>query len=240
MAIALGAEIVAETAFSRPLMHSAEIFPAIESLLENEGHRPNQIEHVYISGGPGSFTGLRIAATLSKIMHLANAVKVVTVDTLDIIAYNSADYFREDIKSDPGGNGVPVGKIAVIIDAKRGQFFVAVYNCRLDEFNDSKQVAFDRLYEKVMPDSLMSAREFIEQFAAADEPLWLLGDGLVYHKDKFEAEGIRFFDKRYWSPRANKVHMLGWQIAQQGGFADPINMRPFYIRQPEITMKKAR
>lgn len=239
VAIAIGAEVLAETVFSCPLMHSAEIFPAIVSLLKCAGRKPDQIEHVYISGGPGSFTGLRIAATLAKGMHLANAVKVVTVDTLDIIAYNSADYFREniDIGSDFGRNRVPIEKIATILDAKRGQFFIAVYNCHLNKGEDSQQLVFDKLYEKIMPDSLMSASDFIAQFAASDKPIWLLGDGLVYHRDKFKAEGVRFFLEKYWSPHANKVHRLGWQIAQQGGFADPIELRPFYLRQPEITIK---
>jgi len=238
VAIAFGAEILAETVFSCPLMHSAEIFPAIVSLLRRAGRKPDQIEHVYISGGPGSFTGLRIAATLAKIMHLAGSVKVVTVDTLDIIAYNTADYFKEniDIKFDSGKNRMPVEKIATVLDAKRGQFFIAVYNCLLNK-DDLQKDVFDRLYEKIMPDSLMSASEFIAQYAENDKPIWLLGDGLVYHRDKFKAEGVRFFQDKYWSPHAIKVHKLGWQMAQRGGFADPINLRPFYLRRPDITIK---
>ena len=81
---------------------------------------PEEIEQIYISVGPGSFTGLRIAVTLAKTMHLASAAKIVAVDTLDVIAANINDYIKEQT------NGFPE-KIATIIDAKRGQFFIAVY-----------------------------------------------------------------------------------------------------------------
>ncbi len=236
--IAFGGEILAETIFSCPLMHSAEIFPAIIALLKRARRKPDQIEHVYISGGPGSFTGLRIATTLAKAMHLANTVKVIAVDTLDVIAYNTVDYIREkiDIKSRSGKNKDSIEKIATIVDAKRGQFFVAVYNCNLYEA-DAQRAMFSRQYEKISPDSLMSASEFIVKFTGKNKPIWLLGDGLVYHRDKFKAKGVCFFEEKYWSPRANKVHMLGWQMARQAVFADPINLTPFYLRRPDVKIK---
>ena len=96
VAIALGEKILAETTFSAPIRHSAEIFPAISDLLNRFSRKPDQIDQVYISVGPGSFTGLRIAVTLAKTMHLANATKIVAVDTLDVIAANANDYIKEE------------------------------------------------------------------------------------------------------------------------------------------------
>ena len=88
VAIAIGAKILDETSLSAPLRHSAEIFPAISELLYRFDLAPAQIEHIYISSGPGSFTGLRIAVTFAKTMHLANSAKVVAVNTLDVVAAN--------------------------------------------------------------------------------------------------------------------------------------------------------
>ncbi len=238
VAIALGGKILAETVFSCPMMHSAEIFPAIIALLERVRRRPDQIEHIYISGGPGSFTGLRIATTLVKAMHLANSTKVVAVDTLDVIACNTIDYFKGEMSKMSRSEHSEASnvKIATVIDAKRGQFFIAVYNRLLNE-DDAQYTVFDKQYEKILPDSLMSASEFLAQFAGMDKPIWLLGDGLVYHKDKYKAEGVFFLDEKYWSPRANKVHMLGWQMAQQSRFADPIKLTPFYLSRPDVKIK---
>ena len=184
VAVAVGEQLFAESAFSAPIRHSAELLPAASDLLARFSRKPKEIEQVYISVGPGSFTGLRIAVTLAKIMHLANnAVKIVAVDTLDVIAAN--------VTFENSG----VERIATILDAKRGQFFIAVY----------QQTTRDGVWEKAFPDSLMTADEFLVRFSDAGEPVWLLGEGLVYYKDKFKAAGVKFLDEQYWTPRAAKV-----------------------------------
>jgi len=219
VAIALGEQMLSEAHFSGPMRHSAEIFPAVDRLLNGFSRKPKEIEHIYISVGPGSFTGLRIATAMAKTMHLANAAKIVAVDTLDVIAANATDYIKEE-------KAKGLTKIATILDAKRSQFFIAVYQ--------NKQGR----WKKLMPDCLMTARQFLEKSAGNSQPIWLLGEGLVYYKDKFEADGIRFLNERYWSPRAEKVHLLGWQKALAGQFADPLTLQPTYLRRPDIKEKR--
>jgi tRNA threonylcarbamoyladenosine biosynthesis protein TsaB len=217
VALALGQQLLAESCFSAPMRHSAEIFPAVFGLLERFGRRPSQIEHVYISIGPGSFTGLRIAATFAKIMHLANAAKIVAVNTLDVIAANATDYAKK--------KKCKLDRIATVLDAKRGQFFIAVYQSSRGRWT------------KLAPDCLMSAEDFLAKFAA-DKPLWLLGEGLVYYKDKFASDGICFLDGRYWYPKAEKVHLLGWQMALAGQFADALTLQPAYLRGADVKQKR--
>jgi tRNA threonylcarbamoyladenosine biosynthesis protein TsaB len=242
-AIALGEQMLSEAHFSGPMRHSAEIFPAVDSLLERFSRKPEEIEHIYISVGPGSFTGLRIAVALAKTMHLANATKIIAVDTLDVIAANATDYIKEE-------KAEGLTKIATILDAKRSQFFIAVYQMdlampygnkqvRLGLLRDGlRQMAYTSRWKKSMPDCLMTAQQFLENFAGNSQTVWLLGEGLVYHKDKFKAEDIRFLDERYWNPRAEKVHLLGWQKALAGQFADPLTLQPTYLRRPDIKEKQ--
>jgi len=234
VALAIEGEILAESAFSGPMRHSAEIFPAINTMLNSVGKKPYQIDHIYISGGPGSFTGLRIATTLAKALHLANKTRIVQVDTLDVIASNIDDYKRDNIGVEE--SELSIENIAPVLDAKRGQFYIAVYH-HIPGQAKSHNTSFNKDYRKILPDSLMSSSEFLAKFACAHKPIWLLGDGLVYYKDKFKAEGVRFFDEKYWSPRASKVHMLGWQMAQKSVFADPVNLTPFYLRRPDVIIK---
>ncbi len=218
VAIAEGANILAETAFSRQLRHSAEIFPASQELLERFGKRANEIEQIYVSVGPGSFTGLRISVTMAKTMSLASGSKIVAVDTLDAIATNASDYMK--LKN------VDIEQIGVILDAKRGQFFVAVY-----ENKDGK-------WEKILADCLMSSSEFVEKFGHNKQRIKLLGEGLVYYKKDFECDGIEFLDEKYWWPSARKVHLLGWEKAQRGQFEDALNLQPLYLRLPELGKKR--
>lgn len=235
VAIASGHEILAENCFSGPMRHSAELFPAISALLAQFDRRPKDIEHIYISVGPGSFTGLRITVALAKTMHLANAAKIVPVDTLDVIAANATDYIQ--------GKDVDIYKFATLLDAKRGQFYIAVYK-RVSKSTDAQHAIPKSLplrtqgqYEKILPDCLMTASQFLDKFARNAEPLWLLGEGLVYHTDAFKAENIHFFDKALWNPRAAKVHLLGWQLALKGKFADPLTLQPNYLLRPDAEEK---
>ncbi len=241
VAVAFGEKLVSEIRFCGPLKHSIDIFPAVRDLLNGINRSPGQIEQVYISGGPGSFTGLRIAATLAKIMHLANAAKIIKVDTLDIIATNAVRLIPDSSLSPSEDQILPVGckRIAVVLDAKRGQFFIAVYELALQEHSiegepDKQDNGF---WKKAVPDSLMTISEFLDRFACREHPIWLLGDGLVYYKDKFKADGVYFLGEQYWSPQANKVHLLGWQMALNGQFADPLKLTPNYLRKPDVTLK---
>ena len=154
--------------------------------------------------------------------------------------------------------------VATVLDAKRGQFFIAAYaalrylapsftggspdNHEGQDTKDGKLASSTEhrpasikyrasRYEKVLPDSLTTPSEFLEQFACAHKPVWLLGDGLLYHKDEFQAEGIHFFDQTYWSPRASKVHLLGYTEAIAGHFANPLTLTPNYLLRPDIKVK---
>ncbi len=254
VAIALGEKILAETTFSAPIRHSAEIFPALSNILDRFSRKPDQIEQIHISVGPGSFTGLRIAVTLAKTMHLANAVKVVTVDTLDVIAANATDYIKEEntnitSHSEPSCHSEQSEfedqprretpeRIATILDAKRGQFFIAVYKRNTSSESAEAEATSNEIWKKVFQDSLMTSSQFLTQFACDEKPIWLLGEGLVYYRDKFKADGIRFLNERYWTPRAEKVHLLGWKSAVQEKFANPLTLQPAYLRKPDVKAKR--
>ena len=236
VAIALNGKMLAEKVFSAPLKHSAEIFPAIRDLLAHFNLEPGQIEHIYISGGPGSFTGLRIATTIAKIMQLAQAVKIVTVDTLDVVAANVINLIPEKTIT-ASNHKQPVMKterVAAVLDAKRGQFFIAVYERDKDE--ESKAVG-QAIWKKVLQNCLMTPSQLLDKFCCEAKPTWLLGDGLLYYKDKFQADNVHFYDEKYWSPRAGKVFLLGRYMALKEQFADALTLTPNYLRKPDVTIK---
>ena len=230
--LGFGGKIACEASFSGIMRHSAEIFPVIKEQLDSLGAKPAEIEHLYISNGPGSFTGLRIAATLAKSMYLANFLKIVTVDTLDVIASNAiiainTGNISKDFPVKEGNDEIV--RIGVVLDAKRGQFFIAVY--------DIIERGGGLEFEKVLQDSLMTASEFLEKFACPQKTIWLLGDGLVYHREKFRACGVEFFNEKHWSPVARNVYLLGRNMSQKKQFADPVDLKPYYLCRPEIRPK---
>ena len=240
VALALGPKLLDQATFTAPMRHSAEIFGAITALMDRFDLCPKQVNHIYVSIGPGSFTGLRISVTIAKAMHIANPVSIVAVDTLDVIAANASSADQEQ----------PIDRIATILDAKRNQFYIAVHkrpehpgNAPPKPTYDIRHTTYDIRHTKlpnwqrVIPDSLMTATHFLDTFADPANPIHLLGDGLLFHKDKFQSPGTRVLDEQYWSPQAANVHALGYQLAIAGKFADPLNLIPAYIRRPEAEEK---
>ncbi len=243
VAVAFDDQLWDQATFSAPLRHSAEILPTIARLLHGIDRTPRQIDQVHISTGPGSFTGLRIAVTLAKSVHLANRAKIVAVDALDVIAANVNDAASAVLFHLPAEN-CEIQRIATLLDAKRGQFFVAVYDRQAahapspaDETGYQIPAPKGDLWRKTLPDCLMSASAFLDKFADKRCSISLLGDGLLYHQDKFHAEGVHILDPAHWSPRAANVHLLGYQKALKGLFADPVTLVPYYLRGPQVTLK---
>jgi tRNA threonylcarbamoyladenosine biosynthesis protein TsaB len=216
--LAHGPKLIDSIHFTGPMRHSAELFTSIDRLISKAEYTPKDIEQIYISYGPGSFTGIRIAVTLAKTLNFANGTKIVAVDTLDVVRANVMDYLRE--------NKTHIGRIGTIIDAKREQFFIAVFE------------NIEGRWIKTHNDSLMDAAEFVRHFGDPNKPIWLLGEGLVYYAHLFAANGIHLLEKKYWPATAEKVHMLGWEMACRNQFADPMKLAPNYLRGPDAVPKK--
>jgi len=250
VALAAGPELLEELQFSAPMQHSAEVFPAIDRLLKRYDRSPSELEQVHVSIGPGSFTGLRIAVAMAKAMHLAHAVRIVAVDSLDVVAANLSDASRRRFqdRSDRQETSI-LDRIAALFDAKRGQFYAAAYEWASPQSSESGGSRNEEpgyripapnngFWRKILPDCLITVPELIERFAGAGQ-IGLLGDGLLYHRDEFQADGILVLPEPYWSPHAANVHLLGFQKALAGRFADPLTLTPFYLRGPQVTLKKS-
>jgi len=215
VAVGIGDKILGETTFSGVMTHSRELFPAAESLLKRIDRQIVDVAHIYIAAGPGSFTGLRIAVTMAKMMALAGGTKIVAANTMDVLTVNASEYIKE--------KKIKILRLAAILDAKRKQFYVGLY----ENTNGN--------WQKSTTDCLITASDFVDRFAQPDNPIWLLGEGLVYYKDAFCAPGVHFLDEAYWPAHARAVYSVCRKKAKAGDFSDPVDLTPLYIRRPEAT-----
>ncbi|HWE52551.1 MAG TPA: tRNA (adenosine(37)-N6)-threonylcarbamoyltransferase complex dimerization subunit type 1 TsaB [Bryobacteraceae bacterium] len=100
-----------ETPVHAPEGFSRVLFGEIQSLLARQNLSLEQIDIYAGASGPGSFTGVRVGLTAMKGLAEVNGKKVVAVSNLAALAALGKTNTR-----------------AVIIDAKRGEIFAAVYN----------------------------------------------------------------------------------------------------------------
>ena len=86
----------------------------VDSALRSAGLEREQIECVAIGLGPGSYTGIRAAIALAQGWQLARPVKLLGLSSADALA---AQGWAEGL----------VGPVAVVLDAQRGEFYLANY-----------------------------------------------------------------------------------------------------------------
>lgn len=69
-----------------PRDHTRKIIPMIQQVLKESGTEPEQLDAIAFGRGPGSFTGLRIAAGVTQGLAYGLGVKVIPVSTLETMA----------------------------------------------------------------------------------------------------------------------------------------------------------
>ncbi len=91
IALGRGDELLEVAALPTGRRHNIELTPGIAALCGAHGLGPAQLAEVYLSLGPGSFTGLRIAVATVKMLALVHGTRVVGVPTLDALRLRFPD-----------------------------------------------------------------------------------------------------------------------------------------------------
>ena len=63
----------------------------MENVFEKAKMQCGELDYVCVAVGPGSFTGIRIGIAVAKGICDANSKNIIPVDTLSLIAYNTAN-----------------------------------------------------------------------------------------------------------------------------------------------------
>lgn len=220
-AIGCGKNLTSEVTFSGFMKHSAELFTALEKLLHQANATADSIEQVYITAGPGSFTGLRIAVTAAKMFYFTQKAQIIAADSMAVIAERASRYTAE--------TGQTVDCIATILDAKKDLFYAAVF----DRVDGNWQKCFDT--------QIVTAEQLLKWLEAnKKQNVGLLGEGLVYYAEKFNAPFTHLLDEPYWSATAAGLFRVGQRMAAEKQFADPFALTPKYIRGPDAAVKRPR
>lgn len=66
VAVAAGADVLARAELGPQRTHAAGLVPAISEILDEAGVERAELTGVVVGGGPGSFTGVRVAAATAK------------------------------------------------------------------------------------------------------------------------------------------------------------------------------
>jgi len=120
--------VVSERFELAPKEHTKLILPMIASLMADADLKPQQLDALAFSCGPGSFTGVRIATGVIQGIALGANLPVVPVSTLAAIAQDFFDNNHEMVKGESLQADVSAFNVAfTAMDARMGDIFWGVY-----------------------------------------------------------------------------------------------------------------
>jgi tRNA threonylcarbamoyladenosine biosynthesis protein TsaB len=100
--------------------HSSLALDAIGEVLLSANLTINALDAIAYGQGPGSFVGIRIACALAQGMALGAAKPMMPVATTLALA-------EQAVSGGSATSGTPAEAVLVVIDARLGEFYVALY-----------------------------------------------------------------------------------------------------------------
>jgi len=206
VALGCGSTVLGAAGFTKARAHAVEFIPTIDALCRAHGVEPRRVEWVFVSAGPGSFTGLRIGITAARMIALSVGARIVALPTLEVIAQNALDAPN------------PTERLVVILDAKRQRVYTATFERRGDHYSAVSEPC---------------EADPIEYLAKQERRCAVLGEGVLYHRAAIAASGLAILPESLYPPRAETVYRLGAERAALGRSIAARDLVPIYIRRPE-------
>ncbi len=186
--------------------HASQLTPFISEVLTEAGLKPQQLNAIAVSKGPGSYTGLRIGVSTAKGIAYALNVPLISVDTLFSMASGFINQYPQVTKEK---NLL----FCPMIDARRMEVYSAVYNSRLKEIREIKA-------EIIHPDS------FINLFR--ENQIHFFGDGAMKCKQMIHNESAFFHEG--FHPSAKHMAGIAYERFKSGKTENLAYFEPFYLK----------
>lgn len=185
-----------------PRQQAQIILPMIDALLKDAQMKLNQLHAIAFGAGPGSFTGIRIAASVVQGLAFPCDLPVILLSTLAIMAQGAYRTFNTK-------------RAVVAIDARMNEVYWGGY--QLDEINCMRPVIADQLSKPV------------DLFFSKDQDWFGMGNAWkiypeVGQKISVYANAVDFYPH---AQDAVRLAVLDWQNSR---FVKAENALPIYLR----------
>ncbi len=210
VSLGLDGECVGLVESEIPQAHASQLTRLIEQLMADSNKELKELDAVAVSGGPGSYTGLRIGVSTAKGICYALNKPLIAVDTLKALAWAGMDKIGEE------GFYVPM------IDARRMEVYTATY--AFQEKNPLEKTQA-RIIDESSRDLYMSL----------GKNFYLMGNGAEKCMDLLTYPNFQLLSlgcsAKHMVPLSQKQFIIG-------EFSDLAYYSPSYLKSPKITISK--
>ena len=197
--------LVAEYTIDYKKTHSQTLLPMIAEIRDMVQLDLETLDAIAVSGGPGSFTGLRIGSTTAKGLGLALKKPLIHVPTLDAMAFQIF-----------GTSGL----ICAMLDARKGNVFAGIYR------NTER-------FEVIKENCHINITDLAEELNRLGEPVILIGDGADAYMEQMQEicqVPLHRAPALANRARAGSVAALGAVYYQEGRIQTAVEHVPDYLR----------
>ncbi len=203
VALSRGEKIVSYRIVKEPKSHARIIALLVEELFKEAGLNISDCSAVVVSEGPGSYTGLRVGASIAKGICYGAGKPLIAVSSLELLARLASSEEKE----------IPSEAIIIpMIDARRMEVYTARYDACCNLISKTEAV-------------ILNENSFSEDLAKGI--VFFTGDGAGKFMDIMKHPNARFklieADARGMvKPALEKFH--------SGKFVDVAYFEPFYLK----------
>ena len=194
---------------SRKSSHSELLAVFAKEVIDEANIKAADLDAVCISGGPGSYTGLRIGTSTCKGICFGGNIPLISVNTLLVIAAMAKAKY----------NG-QYDMIVPMIDARRMEVYTTLVDSNLKMLADVEAKIID-------------SQSFADY---ADKKLLFCGNGAPKCKKVLENQNFIFIDDIY--PSAEFMVELSEDAFRNGKFENLAYYEPFYLKEFIATTSK--
>lgn len=218
---------VAEYTVDYKKTHSQTLLPMIDAVVKMVDLDLASIDAIAVSGGPGSFTGLRIGSATAKGLGLALNKPLIHVPTVDGLAYQV--YGCGDI-------------ICPIMDARRKQVYTGIYTFSRTAGKKEGTKEIEPVFQVIRMQMAIAVEDLIRRLNNYNRPVVFLGDGVPVYREMI-SEGLRVpysFAPSYMNrQRAAVIGALGIRYYKTGRYETAMEHQPEYLRQSQAERERA-
>lgn len=189
--------------------HSSSLAVIAKECLAESGVSAKDLKGIGLAAGPGSYTGLRVGASIAKGMCYALRIPLITMDSLAIIAQ-------------PYINDKQNRKIIIpTIDARRDEAYIRIY------------LPDGQLHSDSQPHIFTSS-----SFASLDSATGIVVCGNAANKAKGLLMHLTNANFEQTLPSSEEMGTTIFRKYLEKNFADTAYFEPNYIKSPNITTQK--
>jgi tRNA threonylcarbamoyladenosine biosynthesis protein TsaB len=208
VSLSCNGEIIQEQHALEANSHTEHLTLLIQSCLREAGFRPSNLDAIAISGGPGSYTSLRIGAATAKGLCYATGCPLISLSSLDILAAGIPEQLL-----------LPGDFIIPMLDARRMEAYLAVYDHHVMKCSDEAPVILDN-------DSLMA-------WMKDGNRIHLCGNGAPKFMNAFPGKQYMLHHIHTSSVYMQSMALAAFETQQ---FEDVAYFTPHYFKAPNITV----